>query len=122
MKLFIIEKSKVVLDRLTEIFSELTQHEIAGEAEDISKIFETLSAVNPDVVILDVEFSLGANHQIIKNIKEKNPNTKIIAISEYSFPKNRQICANLGADYFFDKFNDIEKVVKTLNDFKKRGG
>jgi DNA-binding NarL/FixJ family response regulator len=110
-----------VLDRLTEIFSELTQYEITGDAENISRIFENLNELNPDVVILDTEFSLGASQQIIKNIKENRPDTKVIAISEYPFPKNRQICVKLGADYFFDKFNEIDKIINTLNNFTQRG-
>jgi DNA-binding response OmpR family regulator len=68
---------------------------------------------NPDIVILDLKLPDGNGIEILRTIKEEKLTTKVYVFSVNS--ELKKICLRLGADQFFDKSTDIEKLIEILN-------
>jgi len=116
MNLVISDDSPVVRVRLSHMIGELKNVNIVGEAEDVQKSIEIIEELKPDIVILDISMPGGSGLDVLKNIREKFLHTTVIILTNYSFPQYRKICMDSGADYFFDKSNEFDKVVDVLKD------
>jgi DNA-binding NarL/FixJ family response regulator len=114
MKVFIADDSAVVRERLTEMLSELPEIEIIGQAEDGLEAINLIEKLNPDVVILDIRMPRGNGIDVLQNIKKNNPSLIVIMLTNYPYPQYRKKCMKAGADYFFDKSTEFEKVTEML--------
>ncbi|WP_188655142.1 response regulator [Yeosuana aromativorans] len=78
----------------------------------IEKASISLSLNNPDIIILDLNLPDGNGIDLLKKIKNNKNKTKV-----YIFSVNdelRKTCFRLGADYFFDKTTDSERLIASL--------
>lgn len=114
MKVFIADDSKIFRVRLKELLSELTEIEIIGEAENALETKKRIRKLNPDVVILDIRMPDGSGIDVLKHIKKNNRAPVVIILTNYPYPQYRKKCVELGASYFFNKSDEIEKVLETL--------
>ena len=119
MKVLIVDDSPVVRERLVDLLSELTGVELVGQAEDGMQGFEQVVKLKPDVAIVDVSMPRRSGLDLLRYVS-KNPDApRVIILTNYPTPENRKKCFDLGADYFFDKSNEIEKVVDVLKDLQQ---
>ena len=114
MKVFIADDSAVFRERLTEMLSDLPEIEIIGQAEDGIQATNLIEKLNPNVVILDIRMPRGNGMDVLQNIKKNNPALIVIMLTNYPYPQYRKKCMALGADYFFDKSTEFEKVMEVL--------
>ena len=112
MKVFIADDSAVMRERLIEMLSELPEIEIIGQAQDGIKAKNLIEKLNPDVVILDIRMPRGNGIDVLQNIKKDNPALIVIMLTNYPYPQYRKKCMKAGADYFFDKSTEFEKVTE----------
>ena len=89
--------------------------EVIGQTGDVSEAIRDIQQLNPDVVILDVSMSGGSGIAVLEHIKKVNKcSPVIIMLTNYPFPQYRERCMELGADYFFDKSLEIQKIAEVL--------
>jgi len=114
MKVFIADDSAVVRERLKEMLSEIPEVKIIGQAEDGLQATNLITKLNPDVVILDIRMPRGNGIDVLQNIKKDNPSLIVIMLTNYPYAQYRKKCMAAGADYFFDKAIEFEKVTEVL--------
>ena len=78
----------------------------------IEKALLALSLNNPDIIILDLKLPDGNGIDFLKKIKKSNKKSKVYVFSVNN--ELRNVCLRLGADYFFDKTADSEKLIERL--------
>jgi len=119
MKVLIVDDSPIVRERLVDLLSELTGVELVGQAEDGMQGFEQVVKLKPDVAIVDVRMPRRTGLDLLRYVS-KNPDApRVIILTNYPTPENREKCFDLGADFFFDKSSEIEKVVDVLKDLQQ---
>ena len=114
MKVFIADDSQVIRERLSALLSEIEGLEIIGEAKDGLEGRDAILEQKPDVVILDIRMPWRNGLDMLRDIKESNPDIKVIILTNYPYPQYRRRCMEEGADYFFDKSSEFEKVPEVL--------
>ncbi len=114
MKIFIVEDSSLVQARVGLMLKGISGVEIAGFARDSDRAIEMIHRCRPDVVILDINLSKGSGIDVLKNIKESMPETVVIVLTNYPFPHYEKKCMDLGADYFFDKSIDFNRLPEII--------
>ncbi len=114
MKVFIADDSKVMRERLVEMLSDLPEIEIIGQAKDVGESIESIRALHPDVVILDIRMPGGSGIDVLEDIKKTNAAPVVIVLTNYPYPQYRKKCMALGAEYFFDKATEFEKVTEVI--------
>ena len=110
LKVLIVEDSEVVTKRIRSMLKELPDVTVVGEAINGIETMAITGVMNPDVVLLDLQLSGTSGVDVLKEIKQKHPGTKVIILTNYSDLNHRKRCKEAGADYFFDKSIEFEKV------------
>ncbi|MGH7455074.1 MAG: response regulator, partial [bacterium] len=70
--------------------------------------------LQPEVAILDIQMPDGSGIDVLAHIKKESPQTTVIMLTNYPLPPFRKCCLEAGADYFFDKSTELEKVIEVL--------
>lgn len=116
LKVFIADDSPVVVERLIAMLSEIPEIEIVGQAQEPLEAINSIQRLKPDAVILDIRLRGGSGIDVLQSIKKDNPALLVIILTNYPYPQYREKCMDTGADFFFDKSTEFEKITKV---FKK---
>jgi DNA-binding NarL/FixJ family response regulator len=111
---FIVDDSPVVRDRLVTLISELPNVEIVGQADIAFEAIHSIRQLRPSVVVLDISMPGGSGMYVLETIKKDQPGPVVIMLTNFAHDQYRQKCLQLGADYFFDKSTEFERVTEVL--------
>ena len=114
MRLFIADDSEILRVRLIDMLSEIEGIEIIGQAQDSLDAIESIEKLNPHVVILDIRMPPVNGFKVLEAIKKNLQSPKVIIFTNYPYPQYRKRCMDAGADFFFDKSSEFEKLVDTV--------
>ena len=114
MKIFIADDSSGIRERLGNMISEIAGAEVIGCAKNGLEAIDGITHLNPDVVILDIQLPIRNGIEVLHSIRHRQITSKVIILTNYPFPQYRQRCIEEGADYFFDKSTEFEKVQTLL--------
>ncbi|MFC2092549.1 response regulator transcription factor [Bacteroidota bacterium] len=120
MRVLIADDSKPVRERLVSTLSELDDVNIVGQAENTIEAKILIKELNPDLLVLDIRMPGGTGMNIIDDIKKFNPKIIIIILTNYHFSEYKQKCMKEGADYFFSKSDEYEKVIDLIDKLKSK--
>lgn len=116
MRILIADDSAVVRARLISLLTDLHGIEVIGQAEDAMEARNLAEKLRPDVAILDLRMPKGSGADVLCDIKKLDPTPKVIMLTNYPHSENRKKCIDGGADYFFDKSTEFQRVVAVLRD------
>ena len=116
MRVLIADDSIPVRERLVGIISEVEGVDIVGQAENTIETLVLTKELNPDLIVLDIRMPGGTGMDIIDDIKKFNPKIIIIILTNYHMPEYKQKCLKEGADYFFSKSGEFEKVIDVIDE------
>jgi DNA-binding NarL/FixJ family response regulator len=114
MRLFIADDSEILRVRLVDMLSEIEGIEIIGQAQESLDAIESIQKLNPQVVILDIRMPRINSIKVLKAIKKDDQSPTVIIFTNYPYPQYRKRCMDLGADFFFDKSTEFEKLFDTV--------
>lgn len=110
----IVDDSEIIRERIVQRISKCEKLQIVWEADTVEKTYGCCTSVEPSVVILDIQLPDGSGIDILEKIKAENPGVKVIMLTNYPSLPFRKKCVAAGADYFFDKSTEFEKVFEVL--------
>ncbi|MCX8104972.1 MAG: response regulator transcription factor [Ignavibacterium album] len=114
LKIYIVEDSPYVRKSLVRVISEIPGVKIVGEGENVKSALEFLTKNESDVYVLDYNLPDGTGVDIIKSIKQLKLNAISVVISNIVDEPLRKSILKSGADYFFDKSNEIDDLFALL--------
>jgi DNA-binding NarL/FixJ family response regulator len=110
MNLFIVEDSIPVRERLVRTLEGLGGLDIVGTAEDIPAAIEGLSGIPPDALILDLQLPSGSGLQVLRAVRAKLPNMRVIVMTNFAAEPYRKAAIAAGAEVFLDKSAEFGRV------------
>lgn len=120
LKVITVDDSPIVSERLQSMLREMDQVEFMGNARNTSAALLIIDQHKPGAVILDIhlgeETPKVSGINLLIELKQKHQDMKIIMFTNLAVPQYRQACLALGADYFFDKSHDFEKIPEALKE------
>jgi len=119
MKVLIVDDSKIVCHGLQQMLSDIAGVEIVGQVHNAKDAITSISKSTPDVVILDIRLPGRSGIEVLKDIRKKKLSSRVIMLTNYPYPQYRKKCEELGADYFFDKVAEIEKIPDLIKELEK---
>lgn len=117
-KVFIVDDSAVVRERLVQLISELPAVQVVGTADLAFDAVRSIRKLRPDAVILDISMPGGNGIFVLESVKSQKPAPLVIMLTNFAHDQYRQQCFKLGADYFFDKSTEFEKIQEVLKEVK----
>lgn len=110
MRVIIADDSVLILQRLQEMLSIYKQVEIVGALKTGIEALEALRIQKPDLAIVDLEMPGLNGIEVLKEIRKSDQALKFIILTFFSTDNYRKMAIRSGADYFFSKGDDFEKV------------
>ena len=114
INVFVVDDSEIVRDRITSMLSEVPAINIVGYADNPLSATEAIVKSRPDVVILDIFLTGGSGIHVLKSIRGKKITAKVIMLTNYAQEEYRKKCFEEGADFFFDKSIEFDRVVDVI--------
>ena len=119
MKVFVADDSLIVCARLITMLTDIDGVEIVGQARTVSESIDSVLAIQPDVVILDIQMPGGSGIDVLTKIREQGSKAIVIILTNYPYPQYRKKCEEAGANFFFDKSNEFEQVAPLIQNLLK---
>jgi CheY-like chemotaxis protein len=117
MKAVVVDDSKIVRERVTDMLRELALIEYIDHAVDGLDALEVIARVKPDLVVLDIQMPSADGKRVdngmdvLKVLKAEPDSPVVIMLSNFAEPQYRARCKQLGADAFLDKSNEFFQLI-----------
>jgi DNA-binding NarL/FixJ family response regulator len=120
IKVLIVEDSLIVRERLAALVAGVRNVAIVGKAGDGFQAQALFRQHRPDAVVLDIQVPGINGMDLLAQFKREHPSSVVMMLTTYAFKEFRQRCTSLGADYFFDKSTEFERVIEVLGTLPPR--
>jgi DNA-binding NarL/FixJ family response regulator len=117
MKVIIADDSDLILERLQQMLSQHDKVELVGSFKNGTETLEALRALKPDLAIVDINMPGLSGLQVLKEIRKEDKTLKFIILTFYATDYHRQLAIEAGADYFFSKGDDFEKIPEIVEEW-----
>jgi|TARA_B100001964_G_scaffold221390_1_gene265349 DNA-binding NarL/FixJ family response regulator len=115
LKVFILDDSREVSGRLVSMLAEIDGTEVVGLANNSEEVRGMIRKLQPNAIIMDSGLpSANRVKTLIREIKRFHPRTKVIIFSHHASLRYREKCLDMGADFYFNKSTEFEKVPQTI--------
>lgn len=115
MNIFVIDKSKLLTERLVAMANEATHITAVYTAATYDESLEVLKKVTPDIVMIDMGLPESKSVELLKVVKKTNSTACVIVLFNELNDLKRQYCEYLGVNFIFDKYRDAEKITPAIN-------
>ncbi len=116
LRVFIADDSLLIVERLIELLATIKGVQIVGSAQTVKTSIKGIRQLSPDLLILDFQMPDGTGIDVLKAINQGTTPPLVMMLTNFTDPIYRMECLQRGADYFFDKSLDIERVIETCRD------
>ena len=118
MDLFIVEDSIPVRERLLRTLEGMAGLDIVGTAEDVPAAIDGLTSCPPDALILDLQLPSGSGLQVLRAVRQKLPNMRVIVMTNFTAEPYRKAAMAAGAEIFLDKSAEFGRVRDILSGWR----
>lgn len=121
MRVIIADDSTIMLDRLQQLLLGLKGVELVGAFGNGTDALSALQMLKPDLAILDNKMPGMKGVDIIREIRKEDSKMKLVLLTFYTDTYYREQAMNAGADYFFSKSDDFEKIPELVDQLRNNG-
>ena len=114
LKVFLIEDSLLVRERLAALIATIPGVEIVGEAGDADMAVSGLATCDADVAVVDLQLGETSGMDVLAALARHDRRVVSIVLTNHSTKSVREACMGLGADYFFDKTGEFKLALDTI--------
>ncbi len=112
----VVDDSIVVRRRLVGLLAEVAPGSQVAEAADPEEGIEAFQRMRPDVVVLDLAMPGGSGLDVLREVRKVVPPRMVIVFTNHAEEPYRRRCLEGGADLFFDKASDLQRLIEVLKE------
>ncbi len=116
MRIILADDSSLILERLQQMIGISKKAQIIGIYNNGTDTLQALKTLKPDVAIVDIKMPGLTGLQVLNEIRKENKSIKFIILTFYSSDHYRNMAFRDGADYYFSKVDDFEKVFQAIEE------
>ena len=117
MNVVVVDDSRILRERVVSLISELPGINVVGKAGNSIEAMKLVRKASPDLVIVDIGMPGENGFEVLKKIKKKKPETKVIIFTNYTDDQYKSESLKAGADYFFNKSDDVEDLLSAIKTY-----
>jgi len=116
LRVYLIEDSAMIRERVIEQIGENTASEIVGCAETEDDALDGIRELQPDAIVLDIQLREGNGFNVLRRLRqmplERRP--VVIVFSNHAESDFRRRAVADGARYFLDKASEFDHLIEVL--------
>jgi DNA-binding NarL/FixJ family response regulator len=116
MRVLFADDSALILERLQQMLEFFKQVEIVGAFKNGNETLHAIKFLKPDLAIIDIKMPGMNGLEILNEVRKEDKAVKIIILTFFSSENYRQMAIQSGADFFFSKVDDFEKVTSVVKE------
>lgn len=116
MRVIIADDSAFIRDRLQDVLQSFIQVEIVGVFNNGTETLKALQTLNPDLAIVDIKMPGMSGLEVLKRTRNEGNLLRFIILTFHATDDYRQLAMEEGANYFFSKVDDFEKVEEVIKE------
>ena len=109
LRVLLVEDSKVLTERLTQV-------ELIGTADTEATAVASAKRDSVDVIILDLHLKQGTGFGVMRALATAQLKPRIIVLTNYDLPEYKNAALALGATHFLDKARDYGRLPEVLHE------
>lgn len=113
--ILVVDDNMKFVDRIINLLKETNSPRQFHIASNYDEAIYLMADVKPDIILLDINLPGKSGIEILKVIKSQQNEAYIIMLTNHAEDYYRQICIELGANYFLDKSEDFGLVPEIVN-------
>lgn len=114
MKVFVVEDSAAVRERLCAMIADVDGAEVVATADGEETALNGIAETMPDLVMLDLHLASGSGMAVLRQVKALQPRVKVIVLTSVDYPRYQQKLMSAGADHYLVKSRDISTLPALL--------
>jgi DNA-binding NarL/FixJ family response regulator len=115
VRVVLVEDSPLLRERLAEALVVPGRIEIVAQVDGEAAALDRLRAIQWDAVVLDLQLRQGTGIGLLRALQTIRPaGGVVIVLTNYAIPRLRERSLALGADHFFEKARDFNRVRDVL--------
>lgn len=115
-RVYLVEDSAPIRERLVEMLGLIEGVELVGEAETAADAAAGILRTHPDTVVLDIRLARGSGIDVLREVHPQAPEIRFIVLTNFASPQYRKICMDAGASHFIDKSTEITEVKRLVSE------
>lgn len=115
-RVLIADDSPQVRQELCTLLPLVGDIEIVGEAVDGQEAIRLTQALQPDVVLMDLEMPVLDGYEATRQIKASFPCCRVVALTVHGYEAARQKASQSGVDVFLVKGVSVETLVQAISE------
>jgi DNA-binding NarL/FixJ family response regulator len=116
LQVLIADDSPQVRQELRTLLTLAGEIEIVGEATDGLEAVRLAGALQPDVVLMDLEMPVMDGYEAARQIKSRWPACWVVALTAHGYEAARQKASQSGVDVFLVKGVSVETLVQAISE------
>jgi DNA-binding NarL/FixJ family response regulator len=113
-RVLIVDDHPIVRQGLTQLIAQASDLEVCGEAADAAAAVLAIDELHPDVAVVDLMLKESSGIELIKDIKSRCPDVRILVISMHDEAVYAERALRAGAHGYIMKEEATNKVLTAL--------
>ena len=113
LDILIVDDSDFTRERIKDQLKHLINTQVHC-AYDVLSALREIEVQPPDIIILDIKMPGGSGLDVLSRVRKSSDPPIVIIYTFYPYPQFKTKAFDEGADYFFDKATEFEKIPETL--------
>ena len=106
---------------IVEAIERETDLTVCGQAEDTQEALAAIAALQPDIVLTDLQLKSSSGLDLIKALRAHSPALPIIATTMFDVRRSERLARAAGASGFVAKQDGPEKLIGAVHDLLSGG-
>jgi DNA-binding NarL/FixJ family response regulator len=115
-KVLIVDDHPAVREALMIRISQVPGLEVCGQAEDVGDALRLIDETKPDVAIVDIALKTGDGIDLIKRIKARNDDVRMLVWSMYGEDLYAERALRAGANGYITKEHATDRIVDAIRE------
>ena len=113
LRVFLVDDSAMIRERVAAMLARQDM-DIVGQAETPQTSIDGILAAHPDVVVLDVQLEGGTGLEVLRAVRQVEPEIAFVVFSNNAGPAYRRRYLGEGAQRFLDKTTEFDQLVTAV--------
>jgi DNA-binding NarL/FixJ family response regulator len=115
IRILLADDHTIVLQGLSRFLQEQEGMEVVGQAKDGPTAVELARELKPDLVIMDISMPGLSGIEATRQIRQENPDTKVIGLSMHAARRYVQEMCKAGARGYLLKDCDFDELIGAIH-------